>query len=510
MAEPSPAAHVFEPSEQLAALDLGSNSFHLIVAHHHENRIQVIDRMKEMVRLAAGLDAHNVLTPEVTARALECLARFGQRLRHLPARNVRVVGTNTLRKARNSAAFLARAEEVLGHRIEVISGVEEARLIYLGVSFALEDSHDNKRLVIDIGGGSTELILGQQFEPRLMDSLYVGCVGLSAQYFPEGRIKASRMHDAEMAARQELQSIERPYKDAGWDTVIGASGTVLAVNDVIRASGWGSHGISAEALRQLRSAVVSVKDTSSLKLPGLPPERAPVFPGGVAILTAAFEALDIRHMQVSQGALREGLIHDLLGRAHHRDVRESTVQDVARRYHVDLKHAERVRATALEMLHRVCNRWRLNDPRYELLLRWAATLHEVGRDIAHNQHHKHGGYLLRFMDMAGFSRVDQQRLAVLVRAHRRKFAIEEFTRVFRDEALPLMRVCVLLRLAVLLHRNRTDDPLPLTRVLADETSITLSFPPGWLDAHPLTQLDLSEEAGYLRAIPLELVVNESP
>ena len=194
MAEPSPAAHVFEPSEQLAALDLGSNSFHLIVAHHHENRIQVIDRMKEMVRLAAGLDAHNVLTPEVTARALECLARFGQRLRHLPARNVRVVGTNTLRKARNSAAFLARAEEVLGHRIEVISGVEEARLIYLGVSFALEDSHDNKRLVIDIGGGSTELILGQQFEPRLMDSLYVGCVGLSAQYFPSGQLSSCGRH----------------------------------------------------------------------------------------------------------------------------------------------------------------------------------------------------------------------------------------------------------------------------------------------------------------------------
>ena len=508
MAEPSPATRAFEPSEQLAALDLGSNSFHLIVAHHHENRIQVIDRMKEMVRLAAGLDAHNVLTPEVTVRALECLARFGQRLRYLPAKNVRVVGTNTLRKARNSAAFLARAEEALGHKIEVISGVEEARLIYLGVSFALEDSH-GKRLVIDIGGGSTELILGQQFEPLLMDSLYVGCVGLSAQYFPEGRIKASRMHDAEMSARQELQSIERPYKDAGWDTVIGASGTVLAVNDVIRASGWGSHGITAEGLRNLRNAVVNAKETSSLRLPGLPPDRAPVFPGGVAILTAAFEALDIAHMHVSQGALREGLIHDLLGRAHHRDVREATVQDVAQRYHVDVRHAERVQATALELLHRVGNRWRLNDPRYEVLLRWAAMLHEVGRDIAHNQHHKHGGYLLRFMDMAGFSRIDQQRLAVLVRAHRRKFAVEEFTRVFHEEALPLMRVCVLLRLAVLVHRNRTHDPLPLTHVLADDASITLSFPTGWLDAHPLTQLDLSEETGYLRVIPLELIVKES-
>jgi exopolyphosphatase/guanosine-5'-triphosphate,3'-diphosphate pyrophosphatase len=217
-----------------------------------------------------------------------------------------------------------------------------------------------------------------------------------------------------------------------------------------------------------------------------------------------FQALGIRQLQVSQGALREGLIHDLLGRVRHRDVREATVRDVAHRYHVDLRHAERVQATAADLLRRVALRWRLGDPQYELLLRWAATLHEVGRDIAHNQHHKHGGYLLRFMDMAGFSRVDQQRLAVLVRAHRRKFAVEEFTRVFRDEALPLMRLCVLLRLAVLLHRNRTDDPLPLTRVVADETSITLTFPVGWLDAHPLTQLDLSEEVGYLRAIPLEL------
>src|SRR5262245_7674961 len=508
MAEPSSVTRAFEQSEQLAALDLGSNSFHLIVAHHYENRIQVIDRMKEMVRLAAGLDAHNMLTPEVTARALECLGRFGQRLHHLPSKNVRVVGTNTLRKARNSAAFLARAEEALGHKIEVISGVEEARLIYLGVSFALQDSHD-KRLVIDIGGGSTELILGQQFEPRLMDSLYVGCVGLSTTYFPDGRIKASRMHDAEMAARQELQSIERPYKDVGWDTVIGASGTVLAVNDVVRAAGWGSHGITLEAMRNLRNALLNAKDISSLRLAGLPLDRASVFLGGVAILSAAFQALDITQMHVSQGALREGLLHDLLGRVHHRDVREATVRDVAQRYHVDLRHAERVQATAVEMLHSVGSRWRLTDPRYELLLEWATTLHEVGRDIAHNQHHKHGGYLLRFMDMAGFSRVDQQRLAVLVRSRRRKFAVEEFTRVFKEEAQPLMRLCVLLRLAVLLHRNRTDDPLPLTRVLADEASITLSFPAGWLDAHPLTQLDLSEETGYLRAIPLELIVNES-
>ena len=505
MAEPSADTHVTEPDEQLAALDLGSNSFHLIVAHHRDNRLQVIDRMKEMVRLAAGLDANNVLQADVTTRALDCLARFGQRLRNLPPENVRVVGTNTLRKARNSAAFLARAEQALGHEIEIISGVEEARLIYLGVSFALEDSHD-KRLVVDIGGGSTELILGQQFEPRLMDSLYMGCVSMSARYFPDGRLKASRMRDAEMAALQELQAIERPYRDTGWDTAIGASGTILAVHDVVRLSGWSAHGVTTEALRQLRSTIVTAREVAALELPGLPAERAPVFAGGVAILSAIFKALHIQRLHVSQGALREGLLYDLLGRVHHRDVRESTVQDIARRYHIDMLHALRVAQTAVYLLERVATAWKLDDPEDAHLLRWAAMLHEIGRDIAHNQHHKHGGYLLRYMDMAGFSQLDQQRLAVLVRTHRRKFAADEFTRAFHDEAKQLMCLGVLLRLAVLLHRNRMPDALPQVEVGAGEDAIRLAFPSGWLDDHPLTRLDLSEEAGYLRAIPLELTV----
>jgi exopolyphosphatase/guanosine-5'-triphosphate,3'-diphosphate pyrophosphatase len=506
MAEPSTPIETAAPAE-LAALDLGSNSFHLLVVQTNQGRVQVVDKIKEMVRLAEGLDAEDNLLEPVAQRALACLERLGQRLRDLPAENVRVVATNTLRRANNAADFIARAEAALGHTVEVISGREEARLIYLGVSHALENQHE-RRLVVDIGGGSTELILGRRFEPELMESLYMGCVGLSRRYFPNGEIKATTFQQAVDHARQELEPVRRAYRDTGWDTAVGASGTILAAQEVLNHMGRDPGGITLNGLEQIRRAMVQARNVSTLTLPGLPAERAPVFPGGLAILYAIFEALDVERMQATSGALREGVIHDLLGRVQHQDVREATVRNLMGRYHVDERHAQRVRESALLLLAQVAADWHLTDPDDRLLLGWAADLHEVGMDIAHSQYHKHGGYLLRYMDMPGFSSWDQRQLAALVRAHRRKFPVTD-PGFSSSERTRLIRMAVVLRLAVVLHRNRGTRPLPHVGLSVGENRdhLTLTLPGSWLQRHPLTRLDLQQEAGYLDAIPLKLTVS---
>ena len=492
------SASVPSASKQtFAALDLGSNSFHLIVALDQGGRLQVVDRHREMVRLAAGLGDTRELAPETARRALACLERLGQRLRELPPRNVRVVGTNTLRKARNSRSFIRRAEKALGHRIEVISGREEARLIYLGVSHSLEDDRDS-RLVVDIGGGSTEIILGRRFQPRLMESLFIGCVGLSDRFFPDGSITAAAMEDAERAARQELEPVEQIFLAHGWDTAIGASGTLLAVSGVAQ-SGTGARQITTEGLHHVRERLLHAGHVERLDFPAVGAERAPVFPGGVAILSAIFEALRIERMSVSDGALREGLLHDLLGRVHDEDIRDKTVANLTERYHIDHVHAQRVLRTAGNLLEQVGPAWGLDDPDLEAILRWSATLHEIGLDIAHSQYHKHGGYLLDNMDLPGFSRSEQHRLSLLVRAHRRKFPVDDFV---DDE--DILRLCVLLRVAVVLHRGRTDTPLPSFGVSARGRTIGLSLSRRWLQAHPLTELDLEQEAEYLSAAGIEL------
>ena len=486
--------------QTLAALDLGSNSFHLIVALDQGERLQVVDKHREMVRLAKGLNADNALTEAAQSRALACLTRLGQRLRGLHAANVRVVGTNTLRKARNAEAFIRRAEAALGHGIDIISGREEARLVYLGVSHSLEDDSD-WRLVVDIGGGSTELILGRRFQPRLTESLQMGCAALSEAHFADGRIDGERLDAAERAACQELEVIERIYRARGWNRAIASSGTALAAHGVIEAE-LGGREITHKGLDHIKQRMIDAGHIERLNFATVNRERAPVFPGGVAILAAIFESLQLERMSVSDGSLREGLLHDLLGRVHDEDIREKTVRDIARRYHVDRDHAARVARTALNLLEQLRHAWRMDDPELEAALHWAAALHEIGLDIAHQQYHKHGGYLLDNMDLPGFSHSEQHRVALLVRAHRRKFPAEDFA-----GATHLARLCALLRIAVVLHRSRADGPLPPLGVAPVEGGVRLSLPKKWLHAHPLTELDLEQEASHLAAGPVRLLVS---
>jgi exopolyphosphatase/guanosine-5'-triphosphate,3'-diphosphate pyrophosphatase len=492
-----------DDTRTLAAVDLGSNSFHMIVGRFRNGQLQLIDRLREPVRLAAGLTDKHRLAPEAAQRAIACLERFGQRVRDLPPDNVRAVGTNTLRRLQSGAAFLEQAHQALGHGIEVISGIEEARLIHLGVVHSLPDP-GGRRLVVDIGGGSTEVIIGEGLEPVELESLYMGCVSMSERFFPDGAIRKTNMKDAVLAARLELQPRKQVFRRLGWSMATGSSGTIRTIQDVVQERGWSDNGISVEALKKLRAALVDIGHAEKIDFMTVSEDRKPVLAGGVAVLSGVFHALKIERMLYSTGALREGLLYDLIGRIQHQDIRESTVQAMAQRYHVDLEQAGRVEKTALLLLDQVADQWglRLEDARQ--WLHWSALLHEMGLLIAHSGYHKHGAYLLEHSDLAGFSRRDQRLLAALVRSHRGKF------RKSTIEALPSgmrgtgIRLAILLRLAVLLHRNRSHRPPPQVRVTAGTASISLVFPDHWLDDHPLSRTDLSMERKHLKNTGIEL------
>ena len=486
----------------LAAIDLGSNSFHMVLGRLVEGQPMVLDGMKEMVQLGAGLDQARVLGEAAQQRALECLARFGERTRSLPEENVRAVGTNTLRVARNAEQFIERAQRALGHRIDVISGIEEARLIYAGV---VQDrpSKDERLLVIDIGGGSTEFIIGEQALPIDLESLYMGSIAMMGLHFEDGKINAKRFQRAEVTALQELERIQGRFRRLGFSAAVGASGTVKAVQRALRDNGWGKGEITRESLRKLRDVMLeagSVEKLAALK--GLHRSRANTLPGGLAILSASMEALDVSRLEVSSKALREGLLNDLmLSRVLRKDVRDATVDALMKKYRVDELQAHRVRGTLLSLLAQVTRAWGLPALRASELCSWAARLHEIGLDVAHSHYHKHGAYLVAHGDMPGFSRHDQRLLAMLVRAHRRKFP----SALWRDLSggdRSVEYLAVLLRLAALLHRGRADIP-PLT-LLAGPRSLEVRFAPGWLEAHPLVLADLQEEAELLRAGNFEL------
>ncbi len=487
----------------LAAVDLGSNSFHMIVGRFQGGQLQLIDRLREPVRLAAGLTDRHQLDPAVAQRALDCLERFGQRVRDLDPDNVRAVGTNTLRRMQSSARFLDQAQQALGHSIEVISGIEEARLIHLGVAHSLPDP-GGRRLVVDIGGGSTEIIVGEGLVPVQLESLYMGCVSMSERFFGDGSIRKASMKDAILAARLELQASKQRFRRLGWSMATGSSGTIRTIRDVVLERGWSDHGIGADSLKKLRTALVETGHADKIDFAAVSDDRKPVFAGGVAILSAVFHALKIERMLHSTGALREGLLYDLIGRIQHQDVRESTVQAMARRYHVDMEQAQRVEQTALMLLDSVAAPWQLRLDDSGQWLHWAALLHEMGLLIAHSGYHKHGAYLVEYSDLAGFSRRDQRLLAALVRSHRRKFrksVIDVLPSSMRGTAT---RLAILLRLAVLLHRNRSHQAPPDIRVTAQGDCIALAFPNNWLEKHALTSADLAIERKYLKHTGIRL------
>ncbi len=490
--------------EVLAAVDLGSNSFHMLVARFDHGQLTVIDRLREMVRLGGGLDERQRLSASSQSVALACLQRFGERLRAVKAGKVRVVGTNTLRHARGTGRFLQQAAKALGHPVEIISGIEEARLIYLGASHHLPRV-DGPQLVVDIGGGSTEIIVGRGLEPLAMESLAIGCVSLGKTAFRDGRLSVKSFAKARIQARLELEPVRSMFRRFEPAQIAGTSGSIRSAHSVLTALGRTPQGISVDGLEYLIDAMIGFGRVEAIRLPELSTERAEVFPAGVAILVEVMQAMALPRMSVADGALREGILYDLVGRLTDEDSRVRTVRAMAARYHVDLAQAGRVAATASVLFHQVCDDWDLASE-HEQLLGWAAQLHELGLDIAHAHYHRHGAYVLQNADMPGFPREEQLLLACLVLAHRRRFERAGFNDLPPAWQRPALRLTLLLRLAALFHRSRTDTALPDLHLRVHGRSMELQLPAGWLASNPLTLADLERERSFLAEADYRLTI----
>ena len=486
----------------VAAVDLGSNSFRLQVARVVEDQLYPLDALKDTVRLAAGLSEDKVLDRETRARALASLKRFGERLRGLPGEAVRVVATNTFRVAKNAPEFLKEAEDALGFPIEIIAGREEARLIYIGAAHSLPPSRE-RRLVIDIGGGSTEFVIGAGYKPQAMESLYMGCVSYSQRFFPTGKIAKSAMQQAELTGRSEIQLIARGFKAGHWQQAIGSSGSARALAEILVANGWSDGGITRAGLDKLRAALVKAGDCNRSSLAGLRPERIPVLPGGFAIMAAAFAELDIERMDIAEGALREGVLYDMLGRFHRHDMRETTARQFMRRYHVDPVQAGRVETLGIELLRQLADTLPLDLETALQHFSWAAKLHEIGLTISHGGYHKHSAYILDNADMPGFSRKEQFQLALLALAQRG--ALGKMLNHAVSSQCWAQILC--LRLAVLFYRSRVELGLPRELHLqALGNGFRLTLDKNWLAHNSLTQTALDGEARNWKAIGKRLVV----
>ena len=486
----------------LAAVDLGSNSFHCQVARVVGDQVYPLDALREPVRLGAGLSKDKRLDDDVQERALACLKRFGERLRGLDKHAVRAVGTNTLRVAKNAATFIRKAEAALGFPIEIVAGREEARLIYLGVAHELPASRE-KRLVVDIGGGSTEIIIGSGYRPQRLESLFMGCVSYSLRFFEDGRITKGAMKQAELAARNELQPIVAKFARGNWQQAVGSSGTVRAIAEVIRQNGHADDGITPAGLDRVRSHLIKAGDMDKVELAGLKPDRLPVFPGGIAILNAIFSELDIDSMTVADSAMRQGVLYDLLGRVHHKDMRDVTVAQFMQRYHVDALQARRVAALAFNIHRKLTADAGEPDEDVSRCLAWASKLHEIGISVAYSGYHKHSAYILANADMPGFSRDEQMRLAVMVQAHRR--SLKKVTKKIEEIGADWDMVFAL-RLAVLLCRSRSDVAVPSLQPRRQGRKLRLGLDSAWLARNPLTVTALHDEIREWDEIGFELKV----
>lgn len=496
-----PISHKSTPKPQeFAAIDLGSNSFHMVIARVVDGAMQVLGRLKQRVHLADGLDHNNVLSEEAMQRGLNCLALFAERLQGFSPANVTIVGTHTLREAVNAEDFLRRAADVIPYPIEVISGNEEARLIFMGVEHTQPEK--GRKLVIDIGGGSTEMVIGEDFEPKLVESRRMGCVSFANLYFPGGVISKENFRRARLAAAQKLETMTWQYRLTGWQYALGASGSIKAACEVLLAMGEKEKLITPERLEILYDEVIKYKSFDALSLPGLSDERKAVFVPGLAILSGVFDALAIRELRLSDGALREGVLYEMEGRFRHQDIRSRTAQSLANHYAIDSDQARRV----LETTEKLYLQWRdqnpkLANPQLSALLKWAAMLHEVGLTINHSGMQRHSSYILQNTNMPGFNQDQQTLLATLVRFHRKAVKVDEMPRLTLFKKKQFLPLVFLLRLGALLNNQRQATTTPESlRLDTDDGHWTLTFPTDYFSQNNLVQLDLEREQSYWKEV----------
>ncbi|EED34209.1 exopolyphosphatase [Luminiphilus syltensis NOR5-1B] len=485
----------------LAAIDLGSNSFHLIVARVEHGEVRPVHTLAERVQLGAGLKKSK-LDSDAIARGLACLARFGQLLDSVEPRRIRVVGTNALRQAKNYRSFTEPAAKLLGVPVDVVYGREEARLVYLGVAHTLADD-EHSRLVIDIGGGSTEFIVGQRFEPIRLQSLQLGCVSYTQRFFPKGVISKQHFKNAYDQARLEVSHIRKQFDARHWKECVGSSGTLQAIEALAKSSGLTSGGIDSAALKALRKALLGFETMADIKLEGLSEKRRDVIAAGVAITQAIFDGLDIDQMRTSSGALREGVIYDLMGRLSHEDVRERSIAAMLQRYKSDETVAELVSRRVGYLAERVQDAWKLSDANIELL-RWAGRSHEIGIAIAQKHYHRHSAYLLLNSDLPGFSQNEQEIMATLVKGLQGKIRDDLLEDIPKNEREKISRMIALLRLAVVFKYVESLVTLPDFSVEVSDNTLTLTFPDGWHDLHPLTTWEIKESEAAMKKLGVKL------
>ena len=484
-----------------AAVDLGSNSFNLQIARVVDEQIYPLDSIREPLAIAAGLDEKKFLDSAAQDRAIACLQRFGERLRGMEKKTVRAIGTNTLRVAKNSKLFLKKAENALGFPIDVISGREEARLIYLGVAHSIPKSQKN-RLVIDIGGGSTELIIGNRFKPEALESLFMGCVSYTRNFFPNGILESSAFKNAYLAARFELQRISELFNSEHWGEAIGASGTLGAILRIASTLNNGEEVITPKLLETIRNQMLEKSHWKSLIFDGLRDDRKQYLAGGLAIAMATMKELKIDKMIVAKGAIREGILYDLMGRFRREDIRQVTVANYKKHYHIDIAQSKRVTSLTKIFSDGILTKGEDKEKNLIRILYWAAELHEIGFSIGYSGYHRHGSYILKNAEMPGFSTSEQNTLAAFVISHRRSLE-----KTFSSEAEDLdWRLLLSLRLAVLFYRKRRIFRKPKMSIRYRSQSAELSIEKNWLERNPLTLLALTEETSYWKKIGIGIRV----
>ena len=485
-------------SPYFAAIDLGSNSFHMLIARYEDGHFEVIDREKEMVQIARGLQDNGSIDESAKDRALDCLHRFSERLRDIPSEQVRAVGTKTLRAARKSASFLKQAEKQLGHPIQIISGFEEARLVYCGLSHQITND-SSQRLVIDIGGGSTEFVIGKGYDPQILESLSLGCVSFTNRYFKNGNSYEEHMNRAYIAACSELESIRSIYLKKGWKVAYGTSGTIKAIGELVAPND--APVIDYEGLKLLYKETIRNAGLNNKDLPKL---RRDVLPAGVAILKAIFDQLKIETLHVASSTLKEGLIFDTVGRFSQDDSREATVNLLSERYAIDEEQSKRVDKTSAALWKQIKDKAPdLSGVSRTKVLHWASRLHEIGLSVSHGSHHNHGYYLLQHSDLAGFGRYEQYIFASLVRFHRKKIRLDAFEEVDSSVCDAFIPLLICLRLAVRFCRRR-EDLNSKPRLEKNNSSFTLTTDELWLASNPLTRAGLIREIELLEGIGVHL------
>lgn len=487
----------------LATVDLGSNSFRLLVAKIKDDGILYpIDQIREPVRLGAGLDVNNILSEESQELAFKVLSRFAERLKGFDRHQVRVVGTSTLRIAKNAEDFILEANKILGFNIEVISGNEEARLIYIGAMHSLAFS-EVKQLVVDIGGGSTEFIIGRGYKPQIMESVTMGCVSFSNRYFKNGELTDSNFNNAIFAARSKIQAMEHLFAKHDWVAAIGSSGTIRALYDLIILNGF-SEQITLNSLYKIKKILLKFKKIKNLAVPGLKEDRNPVIAGGLAILIAIFEELQLDKMTIADGSLREGVMYDLLGRKSDDDLRIHTVNALKNRYEIDMEQANRVSKTALKLYKNFIEIVKVDKNQLKLL-QWATELYEIGLSISHNDYQKHGAYIVGNADLAGFSKPEQTVLADLIRSHRGSLVKAiEILQEKRRVKTKLLLMIISFRLSVIFNRNRKDFKAELKITNPSKHGFDLFIEENWLKNNQLTLYSVNEEIDQWKKIDFKI------